>query len=544
MHIEWHIGGSAASSHVSTAPDLDIPSQTRSFEVRLFHHLAALAPIHTHTMTTSQVDVASLRQRYQAAGQSHLFAFWDTLQPEQQAQLAQQLDELDVDRVNQVFETAIKADEEARAGKSHDVQPPPPSSVVNTIEGEADPTKVEHFRELGLGAIAKGEVGVLLMAGGQGTRLGSKAPKGCYDIGLPSHKSLFQIQAERILTLQRLAAQHTSSSSSSSSKSSVVIPWYIMTSGPTRKDTEAFFAQHNYFGLDQRNIVFFEQGTLPCLSLEGKILLDSPSKVATAPDGNGGLYRALRTPYNRGSPDTVISDLEKRGIKYLHAYGVDNCLVKVGDPVFLGVCLEQGVKAGVKVVKKTDPKESVGVVALRDGKFGVVEYSEIPEALSSARDSNGELSFRAANIVNHFYTTTFLANDIPEFEPQMAFHIARKKIPTINLESGEPVKPSTPNGMKLELFVFDVFPFCGKLAVHEVARREEFSPLKNAKGTGVDDQDTSKRDLLAQQSRWLQKVGAKVDEGKEIELSPLLTYSGEGLERFKNQTLAEGNIEP
>ncbi|SPC66054.1 probable UDP-N-acetylglucosamine pyrophosphorylase [Ustilago sp. UG-2017b] len=494
-------------------------------------------------MSISPVDISSLKQRYEKAGQSHLFQFWDTLDAELQAELAQQLDELDVSRVNQVFHTAIKADEEARAGRSHQVQPPPPSSVENTIEGEADPAKVQHFRTAGLNAIAKGQVGVLLMAGGQGTRLGSTAPKGCYDIGLPSHKSLFQIQAERILRLQRLAAEH--SSSSSSSQSAVVIRWYIMTSGPTRKDTEAFFAQHNYFGLDQNNIVFFEQGTLPCLSLDGKILLETPSKVATAPDGNGGLYRALRTPYNKGQPDTVISDLKNRGIRYLHAYGVDNCLVKVGDPVFLGVCLEQGVQAGVKVVKKENPKESVGVVALRDGKFGVVEYSEIPEALSEARDANGELSFRAANIVNHFYTTKFLADDVPAFEPEMAFHIARKKIPTIDLASGQPIKPSTPNGMKLELFVFDVFPFCDKLAVHEVARQEEFSPLKNAKGTGVDDQDTSRRDLLAQQSRWLKAASAKVQEGVEVELSPLLTYSGEGLDSFAGQTLSEsGNVEP
>lgn len=490
--------------------------------------------------TMASPDILALKQRYQQAGQSHLFTFWDSLSPNEQTALAEQLGELDVERVNQVFVTAVKADEEARAGKSAKITPPPPESVQSTIEGEIDPQTVEQFRLAGLGAIAQGKVGVLLMAGGQGTRLGSSAPKGCYDIGLPSHKSLFQIQAERILSLQKLAAKHGSPSQI------VTIPWYIMTSGPTRKDTEAFFAKHSYFGLKSDNVVFFEQGTLPCLSLEGKILLETKSKVATAPDGNGGLYRALRTPFSKGRPDTVISDLEKRGIKYLHAYGVDNCLVKVGDPVFIGVCLQKKVQAGVKVVKKVDPKESVGVVALRDGRFGVVEYSEIPADLSEARDSNGELSFRAANIVNHFYTTDFLADAVPAFEHEMAFHIARKKIPTIDLSSGEALKPSTPNGMKLELFVFDVFPFCGdKLAVHEVQRKEEFSPLKNAKGTGVDDQDTSKRDLLAQQKRWLQAAGANVVENAQVELSPLLTYSGEGLASFAGRLISEsGNIEP
>lgn len=271
--------------------------------------------------------------------------------------------------------------------------------------------------------------------------------------------------------------------------------------------------------------------------MEGKILLENPHKVATAPDGNGGLYRALRTPHTEGKPDTVISDLDKRGILYLHAYGVDNCLVKVGDPIFIGVCLKQGVQAGVKVVKKTDPKESVGVVALKDGKFGVVEYSEIPQELSEAREASGELSFRAANIANHFYTTSFLSKDVPAFEDKMAFHIARKKIPTVDLGTGEAVKPSSPNGMKLELFVFDVFPFCGdRLAVHEVERREEFSPLKNASGTGSDDPQTSRRDLLAQQRRWLTAAGASFkSEQVEIELSSLLTYAGEDLEQFNGK---------
>ncbi|EPQ31111.1 uncharacterized protein PFL1_01300 [Pseudozyma flocculosa PF-1] len=488
-------------------------------------------------MSSAPIDITALRARYEAAGQSHLFTFWDKLTADQQASLAAQLDALDVERVNQVFKTAIQADDEARSGKSARIDPPPASSVQSTIEGEADAAEVEQLRKLGLDAIAQGKVGVLLMAGGQGTRLGSSAPKGCYDIGLPSHKSLFQLQAERILTLQRLAAR--------GGQDVVVVPWYIMTSGPTRRDTEDFFKKHDFFGLKQENVVFFEQGTLPCLSLDGKILLESQHKVATAPDGNGGLYRALRTPYTAGKPDTVISDLERRGIQYLHAYGVDNCLVKVGDPVFIGVNLQQGVQAGVKVVKKTDPAESVGVVALRDGKFGVVEYSELPQQLSEARDASGELAFRAANIANHFYTTSFLAAEVPSFEAQMAFHIARKKIPTVDLASGEPVKPSAPNGMKLELFVFDVFPFCDRLAVHEVARNEEFSPLKNAPGTGSDDPATSRRDLLAQQKRWLQNAGATVVDGVDIELSARLTYNGEGLERFNGVTLDKSqNIEP
>jgi UDP-N-acetylglucosamine/UDP-N-acetylgalactosamine diphosphorylase len=283
--------------------------------------------------------------------------------------------------------------------------------------------------------------------------------------------------------------------------------------------------------------------------MDGKIMLDSTSSIATAPDGNGGLYTALRQPLSSSSNDTVLSILASRKIEYLHAYGVDNCLVRVGDPIFLGINIEQAQKdpshqAGVKTVRKVDAKESVGVVALKDGKWNVIEYSEIPESLSQATDSSGQLLFRSANIVNHFYTTRFLANDVPSFEARMAFHIARKKIPTINMDNGQLEKPSTPNGMKLELFIFDVFPFVKDLMVHEVERSSDFSPLKNASGTGVDDPQTSKRDLLKMHRSWLEKAGAKVAESSEVEISPLVSYAGEGLESLQGKSFEHStNIE-
>lgn len=278
-------------------------------------------------------------------------------------------------------------------------------------------------------------------------------------------------------------------------------------------------------------------------------MLDATSSVATAPDGNGGLYTALRQPLSSSSEDTILSILSSRGVEYLHAYGVDNCLVRVGDPVFLGINIEQRRKdeshqAGVKTVKKVIAKESVGVVAKKDGRWNVIEYSEIPERLSEAKDDSGQLLFRSANIVNHFYTTQFLTRDVPIFEVKIPFHIARKKIPTIDLETGKTVKPSSPNGMKLELFIFDVFPFVENLLVHEVERNAEFSPLKNASGTGVDDPQTSKRDLLELQKGWLQAAGATVDDNIEVEISPLISYAGEGLSAVKAKGYSQSiNIE-
>lgn len=482
------------------------------------------------------MSIDKLRERYETAGQGHLFKFWGTLSEDERTKLSAQLQALDVERVNRIYTKAVSAEKDAADPTIEaDAIGPLPKEATDSVD---DAGKVKEWRRVGLDAIARGEVGVLLMAGGQGTRLGSSAPKGCYDIGLPSHKSLFQYQAERIARLQQVAAQEAGKPAGS-----VIVPWYIMTSGPTRPETEAFFKHNKFFGLEPSNVIFFEQGTLPCLTMEGKIILDSPSHVAVAPDGNGGVYAATRSPLSSQNPNaTVLSDLASRKILYVHAYCVDNCLVRVADPVFLGYSISKQADCSAKVVPKTQPTESVGVVACRGDKFSVVEYSEISQEQAERRDpETGELAFRAGNIANHFYTTAFL-NRVESFEEELAFHIARKKIPHVNLESGESIKPSKPNGMKLELFVFDVFPFTERFSVLEVDRQEEFSPLKNAPGTGSDDPETSRRDLLAQHRRFLENAGAKVESGVEIEISPLVSYAGEGLESVKGKTFVKSGI--
>lgn len=276
--------------------------------------------------------------------------------------------------------------------------------------------------------------------------------------------------------------------------------------------------------------------------MEGKVILESTSRVGVAPDGNGGVYAATRAALSPNKPDSVLSDLDKRGVLYIHTYCVDNCLVRVADPVFIGYGIQKQADCAAKVVPKTSPSESVGVVALRGDKYGVVEYSEISKEQAERRDPvTGELALRAANIVSHFYTTAFLKR-VESFEDQLAFHVARKKIPYIDTESGELVKPAKPNGMKLEMFVFDVFAHTERFAALEVERREEFSPLKNAPGTGSDDPETSRRDLLTQHRRFLEGAGAIVKEGVDIELSPLVTYAGEGLESVKGKIFTKSGI--
>lgn len=472
-----------------------------------------------------------LYDRYAAAGQDHVFKFYDSLASEQQTQLLEQLESIDPEHVNRIYKLSVSADAEARetAPGAAAVEPPPPGSVETPY---SNPNKAAEWREQGLNAIRAGKVGIILLAGGQGTRLGSSEPKGCYDIGLPSHKSLFQLQAERIAKLQKLAKGPLS--------------WYVMTSGPTRKATQSFFEKNGYFGLDKQNVVFFNQGVLPALTNDGKMFLESKGSVAVAPDGNGGIYAALRSDSATGQGFSVISDLKKRGIQYLYAYCVDNCLARVGDPVFLGYCISRGAQCGTKVVKKLEPSESVGVVALKDKKWNVIEYSEISKDLSEARDPNSnsnDLLFRAANIANHFYDIAFL-DRIGQESSSMAYHIARKKIAHVDLESGQMVKPEKPNGMKLELFIFDVLPYLdpqtSEHAILEVDRKEEFSPLKNAPGTGSDDPGTSRRDLLQLQRRWLSDAGATIDEGAEVEVSPLVSFAGEDLQIAKGTAIKAG----
>ncbi|KAI9299515.1 nucleotide-diphospho-sugar transferase, partial [Cunninghamella echinulata] len=271
-------------------------------------------------------------------------------------------------------------------------------------------------------------------------------------------------------------------------------------------------------------------GTLPCLTMEGKIILENKGKVAIAPDGNGGIYAAVQ---NKG----VIEDLKRRGVLYTHCYCVDNCLARVADPVFIGYCVSKQTDCGVKVVRKTQPEEPVGVVCRRNGSYGVVEYSEISQALSEKRDDDGSLTLRAANIANHFFSTSFLER-VPEFANELEYHIAKKKIKYVDLKTGEVVAPKTNSGMKLECFVFDVFPFAKQFSVLEVDRKEEFSPLKNAPGTGADCPETSRRDIIAQHIRFIQQAGGSVQGVTDanaisddimFEVSPWVSYSGEGL---------------
>ncbi|KAI0160591.1 nucleotide-diphospho-sugar transferase [Xylariaceae sp. FL1272] len=496
----------------------------------------------------SAANVAALKTRFESAGQGHVFKFYDSLSDSEKETFFNQLQKIDLARVNKLWDDAKNPPKEP---ENTVVEPLPDSATASILDSK--PEDLERWYNSGLDLIAKGEVAVILLAGGQGTRLGSAAPKGAFNIQLPSKKSLFQIQAERIKKIQALAAEKTQD------KSKAQIPWYVMTSGPTRGPTTKFFKKEKlaelsdednkaraagqpYFGLDEKNVTIFEQGVLPCYDFNGKIMLANKGEVAVAPDGNGGIYKALQD-------EGVLDDMRKRGIKHVHAYCVDNCLAKVADPVFIGFAAAKNVKIATKVVRKRNATESVGLILSKNGRPDVVEYSEIDKATAEAEDPHhpGVLKFRAANIVNHYYSFEYL-DGMGDKVNALPPHVAKKKIPYFDLEKGEAIsKVTTPNGIKLEQFVFDNFKWLelSKFACFEVKREDEFSPLKNADAPGAEDcPTTSRKHIKDQGKRWAEAAGATVKNGDEegLEVSPSTSYSGEGLDSWKGKEITEATI--
>lgn len=352
------------------------------------------------------------------------------------------------------------------------------------------------------------------MAGGQGTRLGVSHPKGMYHVGVVSGKSLLELQAERILKVQRMAEERIGR------KGRVV--WYVMASEATVEETRRYLHDNNYLGLEEEDVFVFVQGKLPCFDTEGRVLMDQKWRVAEAPDGNGGLYRALAS-------SGALEDMGRRGVTCVHVHSVDNILVLPADPVFVGWCWSAGADCAAKCVRKTSADEAVGVVCRVDGRVRVVEYSEITKATSERTrdDDPSRLAFDAGNICNHFFTTEFLKRVAKEHERDLPLHVARKKIPCVG-EDGEEVRPSTPNGVKLEKFVFDVFGWARCFLCVEVERATEFSALKNADSSGRDCPSTARADLHRLHKRYVEEAGGIV-VGDDVEVAASLSYAGEGL---------------
>ncbi|OQR87915.1 UDP-N-acetylhexosamine pyrophosphorylase [Achlya hypogyna] len=457
-----------------------------------------------------------LVRRLEEAKQDQVLKFYreNMLSNKEIDQLIHDLEFLDFDHLASIFKTSMASDH-APTGQLE------PLDSADSLAATSEEV-LESWATTGLAAIAHNQVAALVLSGGQGTRLGFAGPKGMYNIGLPSGKSLFQLFAERIVRLQQLAA-----AAFPDVPQTILLPLYVMTSAMNHDTTVVFFKQHAYFGLDPAQVFFFPQGTLPCFTVDGKLMLESAGKLATASDGNGGIYAAL-------AKSGALRRMDESGVQYVHVFSVDNALCKVADPMFMGYCIQKEADCGNKVVWKARPEESVGVVAKRGGRYCVVEYSEMDKATSELRDSaTNELVYGAANICNHFYTLTFL-KDVVLPNMSLQYHVAHKKIPMAD-DSGATFTPTTNSGVKLESFIFDVFPLSRRMAVLSVPRDDEFSPVKNAPGAAVDSPDTARAMLGAQAKRWLAphvRRPAALDALAYAEISPLVSFAGEDLNEY------------
>jgi UDP-N-acetylglucosamine/UDP-N-acetylgalactosamine diphosphorylase len=328
----------------------------------------------------------------------------------------------------------------------------------------------DEFREAGLDALRQGKVGAILLAGGQGTRLGFDKAKGMYNIGVTKTLYIFeQLIANLMQVKEEVGAW---------------IPLYIMTSDKNDEQTRAFFAEHDYFGYEESYVKFFVQEMVPAVDFEGNVLLESPESLAMSPNGNGGWFKSV---IRAG----LHTDMREKGIEWLNVFAVDNVLQRIADPVFVGATIRSGCVCGSKVVQKVSPEERVGALCLENGKPSIVEYYELTEEMANARSESGSLLYGFGVILNYLFSIDKLHEIAAKNLP---LHRVEKKVPYLD-EQGQLQKPAEPNAYKFEQLVVDMIYMMDDCLSFEVEREKEFAPVKNAVGT---DSVESARRLLKQ----------------------------------------------
>ncbi len=345
--------------------------------------------------------------------------------------------------------------------------------------------KFDKAKQLGQELISSGKVGAFVVAGGQGTRLGFDGPKGNYPVSPIKNKTLFQIFAETIKEVSK--------------KYNTTCPWYVMTSPLNDAATKQIFEQNDYFGLKKANVFIFQQGTNPNFDFQGRILLADKDKIACSPDGHGGSLKAL---YQSGA----VKDMRDRGIEYVSYWQVDNPLINIFDPLFIGLHALDNCQMSSKTLIKNSPFEKVGNFCLVDDKINIIEYSNLPDELAKQTNPDGSLAFKLGSIAIHIISTDFIES-INSEGFSLPLHKAIKKIPYID-EQGNLIKPTEPNGVKLESFIFDAVPMASNSMILETIRAQEFGPVKNV--TGIDSAETSRLLQIERAAGWLESAGVNV----------------------------------
>jgi|GEM_PF-45682 len=453
----------------------------------------------------STMTSGHFREYVEAHQQQHLLQFWDELTPAEQVHLAEQLSELDWNLVSQL----LRAMEDNSTGVPDPGDIRPPMHVVRCPRSAADQLNWDQAFQTGEQVLRAGKVAAVLLAGGQGTRLGFPRPKGMFPIGPVSGKSLFAILAEQIVSMSQRYGKS--------------IPYLIMTSDGTHEETVEYFEQNSYFGVPRDDVFFFQQGFAPTLDLAtGKLVLAEKGLVSMSPDGHGGLLAALLKA-------GLFDELRQRGIEYLFSHQVDNPLVKACDPTFIGLHIQHDAEVSTKVVAKLGPDEKVGVAADQGGRTAIVEYSDLPRELAQQHDANGGLTYWAGSTAIHLFNLSFIEN-IATSATSLPWHRAIKQVPYVD-ELGIQIRPETANGVKFERFLFDTLPLAETALIVETLRDEEFAPLKNKAGDFSAEYVQTRMLNLA--IEWLTAEDISVPPQARIEISPLVAMRRHDVARHK-----------
>ena len=425
--------------------------------------------------------------------QTHLLQFWDELTTHQQEQLETEIKSLDFEQLKQL--AAVDANQSNPADLISRANPP---SAWKT-DKPFGPFDNQQAIEAGEQALADGKVGMILVAGGQGTRLGFNKPKGMFPLGPLSNRTLFQILFDLLNARGKRYGKP--------------IPIFIMTSLATHEQTIEYLNENEWLGLAPEQVNVFCQGEMPAVSLANqKVLLSEKHKIAMSPDGHGGMLSAFER-------SGCLEKVKASGIEHLFYGQVDNPLMQLCDPLFVGSHLLTKSEMTTQVVRKESPRHRVGNVVSIDGQLCIIEYSDLPDNIAELTDENGKLKFWAGSIAVHVIDTSFLdrmantANSLP-------FHVAKKKVPYVD-GAGNFIEPVQPNAIKFEKFIFDMLPYAENALVVEVDPAEGFAPVKNAADAATETAATSQAAMIEQHRRWIDEAGLSIDESIKVEINPM-----------------------
>ena len=445
----------------------------------------------------------TLKPQLQVAGQAHLIRYYEHLGEKERKSFLQQLQEVDWPLVRQLNQMAQTGTDHAASATSNLQHIQPPEHLVRQPTSDAERNAWNEARQHGENLLRSGKVAAVVVAGGQGTRLGFDLPKGMFPIGPVSGHSLFRIFCEQIRARSRHAG-HT-------------IPNCIMTSDATHQATVNYFQQHRHFDLPKDAVHFFRQGSLPAVDIAtGQALLSAPGELALSPDGHGGMLRAL---VHSG----LLDQLEKQGVETLFYHQVDNPTTQICDPAFLGWHALRQAEVSTKVVAKRSAEEKMGVAVSLNGVSQIIEYSDLPPELAAKTDAQSRLWLWSGNTAIHVFQLEFLrrmASDGQAFP----FHIAQKAVRHVTA-SGELVTPEKPNARKFEQFIFDLLPAAKRSLIVEADRAAEFNPVKN--NEGHDSPASCRAALQTLHRQWVRAAGGVLSDDMPMEISPLFALNAE-----------------